>query len=419
MTERKKALLEATAEIREAYIEEAAHTRPRRSWLVRLGTAAATLALVIGLTLALWPDQAANDPIPFFAIRAYAEDGSVAVLDRIGDRAALAPDTSDLFPGKEVYVLDISMDNYPGDPRDIEEQNFVFRHRGQYLVPGDSNEYLSIQWLTEEKDGMNGYRIIGWSDNRDYIEIRITSDERVIHEKGLYITKGAGYIVGTEISYNYDANRTTDELIEAAFNQGIGGNVSVYSNLTDLHGGFLELEERTDAAQKLLALYVRIMNGEQIFAENRYGMRSDWLVGMVLSRDVHWNRLTQEEKELFCSFGLWRDLDDETTQPPPHSCFEGKKEFEYDLWIAGQEHRGKLTISYGDKSWPEEQEHFSVALLFSSRYPQHGWSIHGWFDAPAELTLTVTDEGVVIHREVILVTPTEDGYTVEVLDTTE
>lgn len=422
---RTKNWMEITGGVREDFIEEAAQPKKRRSTLLRIASAAAVLALILGAfsLLQLEGSDGHNEPIPFFAVRAYAEDGTIEVLDEVGDEAIMVSFTSDLFPGKEVYILDISLGEYTGDPADIAEENFVFRHRGEYLVPGDSDEYLSIQWLNEEKDGIDGYRIIGWCEENeilaDLIDIIIRDEEHILHQKSLTITNDGDYGVITDISYNYNPDYTTDELINAAFNQVFKDQIPDYGSLKRLHGGFAELEERPDAAQKMLELYVRHMNGKSVFIEDGIWGSNDWLLGMVLERDVHWNRLTQEEKELFCSYGLWRELDTETVEPAPHECFPGKKEFRYDLLLDGEKYYRSLTISYGDQTWPDNKEHFTVHWLVETRYHRSGWGIHGWFDEPTELVLTVTEEGAVVYQELILVTPTEDGYDIEVLETTE
>lgn len=419
MTQKQKAMLDATSGIRDAYIEEAAAKQLHTHRWGYKAAIAAVLALVIGAFSLFGRDPNTGESIPFLAVRAYAEDGTAITLENYGDSAQSRVDKSDLFPGKEVYVLDISLDGYEGDPHDIADERFTFQHRGKYLVPGDSDEHLSIQWLTEEQNGMNGYRIIGWCDSRDWINIDIRDpDGRIIHQKHLMVTKDTEYVVSTLISYSYKEDRTTDELIQAAFNQGIdltlcSGNY--YTALKGLHGGFAELEERPDAAQKLLALYVRIMDGEQIFAHDWLGRSTDSMVGLVLSRDVHWNRLTQEEKELFCSYGLWRDLDDETTDPKPYSPFPDKKTFSHDVILNGEKHRGTLSISYGDAVYPDDNSHFAVAFIFNGRYPKYGWAITGWFDEPTEITITVTDDDTVLYHEVLLITPAEEGYQIDIV----
>ena len=419
MTQKQKAILEATSGIRDAYIEEAAAKQFRSHRWGYKTAIAAVLALVIGAFCLFGRNPDAGDPVPFFAIRAYAEDGATITLKNFGDSAQSRIEQSDLFPGKEVYVLDISLDGYEGDPHDIADERFTFQHRGKYLVPGDSDEYLSIQWLTAEQDGMNGYRIIGWCDSRDWINIDIRDpDGRIIHQKHLMVTKDTEYLVSTQISYSYKEDRTTDELIEAAFNQGIdltlcSGNY--YHTLKGLHGGFAELEDRPDAAKKLLALYVRIMEGEQIFACNWLGRSTDSMVGMVLSRDIHWNNLTQKEKELFCSYGLWRDLDDETTDPKPYSPFPGKITFFHKVMLKGEERRGKLSISCDDAVYPDDTSHFSISYIASTRYPEYGWGITGWFDKPTQITITVMDGDELLYLEVLQITPTEGGYQIDIV----
>ena len=211
----KKILLDATAGIREEYIEDAAapvaKSHPR--W-VRFAAAAAVMALLLGGTLLLWPDSSPQaEYTPFFAIRAYAQDGSEATLDRTGDSSVLVSAESDLFPGKQTYMLEIYLTNTDGSKVNLADYSFYCFHRGKYLEPGDSDESLSVQFIQE--DGIYGYRIIGWCEASDAATISVRNQENlIVYQRHMYVLNNGEYTTRVDSVYNYEAGIPTEKLID-------------------------------------------------------------------------------------------------------------------------------------------------------------------------------------------------------------
>lgn len=427
---RMKSLMDATSGIREEYIEEAAADRVKRNWLVRIASVAAVLALVIGMTMALWPEENL-EPIPFFAIRAYAADGSVAVLDELGDTAVLKTGKSDLFPGKKVYTLDVSLEGYTGSKEDLLNGQFRFLHKSKMIKPGESDEYLAVQWLSEEEDGFFGYRIIGWCDKSDTISLTIydADYQRVLHDKQIRITNDRKYSANLRISYTYQEDRTTDELIDLIMMQDYTFEIMLSSDFYQRHlryaTGFGELTQRPDAVEKLLERYVRIMNGEQLYVfsgilgDETWQWSNDYLIGAILSWDEFWNQMTLEQQLEFASYGQWRAPEGYS------SLFPGKRVFEYWTETVYGQFTSEITVQILQNGEPMENvdEHIKIRKSIPSpmdTQKRYSWSLTGWVEEPTELTILVTNDiGWTILKEVIMVTPVEDGYEIEVLETSE
>ena len=315
--ERKKVLLEATSRIREEYIEEASEpvcTRPR--W-VELVATAAVLAVIIGALLFVMPTDQKNEVGPFLGIRAHAADGGMVILENMGDSVFLKDQISELFPGKNVYILDVSLENYTGTAQELTNGQFMVFHKGKYLKPGEADEYMAIQWLSREEDGMFGYRIIGWCETSDYITIQAHGAEnKILHQKELRISNKNGYQMQIAISYTHLDDRSTDELIDVVMRQDYSSHLMFSSDLSRhtlmRHTGFQELSERPDAASKLLQLFIRVQNGEKIFVVDGYTdflgreLNNDFLLSIVLSWDVFWDQLTPAEQALALEYDCWR-----------------------------------------------------------------------------------------------------------------
>lgn len=420
---RTKMLWEVTAAIREEYIEEATVTTPKsRPLWVRFAAAAAALALVLG-GLMLWPNgnpQAAYTP--FFAIRAYAQDGATATLDDAGDTAPIAVTQSDVFPDKEVYVLDVSLTDTLGNRLDLEGSSFQCFHQGKELPLGQADENLSLQWV--EEDDFYGYRLIGWCDEWDYIDITIRDkDDIILHQKTVRIEFAEQYRVDVYTSYTYEANLTTEELIAKLFDSGqrydmhtaIASTPYVeYLALVNHCGGFAELEEREDAASLLLQRWLREMEqSEHEYTSLEYSGR----LGLILAQDAYWDDLTEAEIALVKYRVVTRQ------KYEGYTPFPGKQTFTYELIMDGHYMSSDgLTVEYNGKEVGGKDEHLLIANVLSASYadpPYHGWHLTGWFDEPTKMTLTVTDkDGNVIRREVILITPIEDNYQIDILEQT-
>ena len=394
--------------------------------------AAAVLALLISALALFRPDTNANTTAPFFVIRAHAADGSISNLGNAGDVINLKAGTSDIFPGKKTYTLDVSLEGCSGDPAEFSEGDFFFLHSGALIEPGESDEALAIEWLTMENDGICGYRITGWCEESDIIDITIRNvDNEVIHRTRLAVNNEAGYRAVIQIAYSYQTGLTTDELIDQILRQNYSTELmlnsspyAAYSAIRNLNGGFMELEERPDAASKLLERYVSEMEERDILPDTAFIMGNDYIVGLMLSQDVYWDQLTQEEKELFASYGVWRDLDDEGQKGIFEIEFPGKEIFRYELRIPKEKwsYCHSLEVTYDGKTVSSDDEHFIIFHIGTASWAEEqyaGWAICGWFDESTEVTLTVTgDNGELIREDVILVTPTEDGYQIDLLETT-
>ena len=420
----KKMLLDATAGIRDEYIEDAAApaVKPRPLW-VRFAAAAAVLALLLGSTMLLWPDSSQQaEYTPFFAIRAYAQDGTEATLDSVGDTALIATSQSDLFPGKNVYILDVSLTDAQGNRLNLEGSIFWCRHNGELIEPGMADEEISISWLDE--DGFYGYRIVGWCEEYDYIDITIRDEnDLILHQKTVRVEFAEQYSVDVYTSYTYEEGLTTEELIAKLFDTGqeywihtaIASSPYVeYRALVNNCGGFKELEERSDAASLLLQRWLQEM--EQ--AEHNYtSLEYSGQLGLILSQDAHWNNLTQEEIALIKNYVTTR------REYESYTPFPGKQTFSYEIKMEGSyTARHQLLVDYDGKTEQDEAEHFFTMFILSGANVEptyHGWEITGWFDEPTELTLTVTDrDGAILRQDVLLITPTEDGYQIDILEQT-
>lgn len=420
----KKCLLDATAGIREEYIEDAAApaTKFRPLW-VCFAAAAAVLALLLGGTLLLWPDNRPQaEYTPFFAIRAYAQDGTEATLNGAGDTAPIAVSQSDLFPGKEVYVLDISLTDTQGNRLDLEGSTFQCRHNGEWMEPGMTDEQISISWL--ENDDFYGYRIVGWCEDWDYIDITIRDKNgMILHQKTVRIEFDGRYCVDVYTSYTYEPNLTTEELIAKLFDTGqryaihtsIASSPYVeYRALVTHCGGFAELEERADAASLLLQRWLREMDeAEHTYLSLEYSGR----FGLLLAQDAYWNNLTDEEIAMVKYRVVTRQ------EYEGYTPFPGKQTFSYEIKMEGSyTQRNQLSIDYEGATEQDRAAHFSIMNILSATDSEsafHGWEITGWIEKPTELTLTVTNQaGTIIRQVVLFVTPTETGYQIDILKET-
>lgn len=433
MTEQTKRLLEATDGIREEYIEEAASPRRSRPQWVGFGAAAAVLLLLLGVAALFLPSAPDGEVFPFLAIRAYAADGSSTIIDELGDTALLCADSSPLFPGKEVYILDVYLENYTGDLEDLTQGTFYLIHKNRGLKPGEADESMAVEWLSREEDGFFGYRITGWCEERDYFELVIRDeDQKILHQKEVRIDKSEDYRANVQISYTYREDRTTDELIEAVMRQNYEQSFRFSSDLYQQHllnnTGFRELTQRPDAARKLLDLFVRSKNGEQLFMvpsfwEDGAMKCNDNLLGTILCWDEFWDQLTRKEKELLVSYGVLRRLEDEGQKTIYEMKFPGKQIFFYELEVSADAWPdAKLEVSFPGSTDETIGEHMIISFLFSASWVEDqktGWHIGGWFDEPTELTLTVRSGGQIARQDVLLITPTDDGYDITVLRTTE
>lgn len=416
----KKILLDATAGIREEYIDEAAVPVPKsRPLWVRFAAAAAALALLLGGGLLLWPDGCPEtEYTPFFAIRAYAQDGTEATLDSAGDTAPIAVTQSDLFPGKEVYILDVSLTDTQGNRLDLEDSSFRCFHRGKNLEPGQTDENLSVEWV--EEGGFYGYRLIGWCEEHDYIDIIIRDkNDLILHQKTIAITFSEQYRVNMFTSYTYEDGLSTEALIaklldtEQSYHHLFlaSSPSAAYSILRSHYGGFKELEQREDAASLLLQRWLKKMEQTD---ERPMCLLYDGYEGLLLAQTAYWRHLTEDEKAQIASYGVSRGL----AEPEENWYFPGHRIFSYRLKM-GEYNRGcVLEISYNGKTIRSgeelsQNEHFKIRNIYWSQFvPEDvsGWEIVGWFDEPTEVTLSVYDGEELVRRQVLLITPGEDRY---------
>lgn len=415
MTENKKTktLLDATGDIREEYIEEAAaYQRSRPAW-VAFAAVAAVLAILLGVALQRQSTDNSSDPVPFFAIRAYAQDGTKATLESAGDSSDLTAGESDLFPGKEVYTLDISLTNDDGSRVELSDYQFTCFHRGTRLQPGQSDEQISIALL--EEDDFYGYRIVGWCETPEYVDIIIRDRSGLIlYQKSMMIEFAEEYKVEVYTSYAYEKDISTQALMEKLFDSGqrysiktslASSNYVEYRILRTSCGGFTELEQRSDAASLLLQRWVEHMEN----AEHPYlSVEGSGLIGLVLSQDAHWSNLTEEELALIESYGISRRSD---WQLPDDVHWERTTYAIYMMDDYQPEYN--LTVDYEDKTQKDEDDYLFISkasMGFGADNHVIGWSIRIWFDEPKVLIFTVTDEeNNVIRQERVLFTPTEEG----------
>lgn len=414
-------LLEATGCIREEYIEEAAGSQRTRPRWVGFSAIAALLAIFLGMVAWLLPAAPANASVPFFAIRAYAQDGTVSTLDCAGDNTALRTGENDLFPGKHTYTLDVSLESALQQSEVLENCDFELRHNGNILEPGQSDEKLSIEW--HEEEGFYGYRIIGWCADFDLFSIMLrNSDGLILHEKSLRINFDGQYSTVVYTSYTYEAGLSTEQLLEKLFDSGqyylhktsIASTPNVeYGILRDQCGGFAELEQRPDAAGLLLERWVQEMEKPKEDRSQHWGHY--WL---LLSQDVYWQQLTRKERAQFESYGFSRWTGESA------GSFDEEHTFHYKLLLEDAERNGhRLTISYGGKVCDDKDDHILTRFIYSTDEEPDlrfiGWYISGWFDEPTELTLTVADtDGIPVRQQILLIAPTDTGYDITLLQET-
>lgn len=426
--ERKALLLDATAGIREEYIEEAALpvTKKAARW-PRLVAAAAALVLLMGLGAWLWPEgKTPAEFLPTFAVRAYAAEGEEVVLNNAGENVILRTETSDLFPGKTVYVLDVSLEGYAGNIQELGNGNFSIFHRGpSWLQPGQSDESLAVQWLSREEDGMFGYRLIGWCDTGDQIELKICGEDRkVLHEKELKIqVTEAGYQLDVRISYTHRENRSTEELIDVIMRQDYSWHTLLSSNLDQRfllnHTGFRELIQRPDAPAKLLELFLRSQNEKEIYPMDAIfvglGGNNDWLLNVILSWDEVWHRLTPKEQALALGHGCSRQMLDDSDR------FGRKLGCPVLVYApATADSDTTLEVTYNGITTMQEDDHIKIFQLIGTGEdgnPTYGWRVFVCFDDPTEVTFTMRDKmGNVIDKDVILVIRYSDHYEIETVE---
>ena len=420
----KKNLLDATAGIRPEYIEEAAApaVKSRPHW-VRFAAAAAMLALLLGGMMLLWPDSNPQaDHTPFFAIRAYAQDGTEATLDRAGDSSVLVSAESDLFPGKQTYMLEIYLTNTDGSKVNLADYSFYCFHRGKYLEPGDSDEFLSVQFIQE--DGIYGYRIIGWCEASDAATISVRNQENlIVYQRDMYVVNNGEYTTRVDSVYNYEAGIPTEKLIDKILAQNFtrmemlsSSFIVQYSHYANHFGGFWELEQREDAPSLLLQRWLTEMEENKDMLHKYQAMGQTGLVGKMLAEDVFWNGLTEAQRQQIQQFGLRRWL----YKPVAFTPFPEKEVFQYEILVDGPNYGSdRLEIHWPGRTDENQSANIVtvwIASVAGMKNPYHGWEITGWFDEPTELTLTVTDkDSAIIRQDVLLITPAEDGYQIDIL----
>lgn len=417
--ERKKLLLDATAGIREEYIEEAATAKPVKTPWLRVAAIAAVLAIVIGGLLFYKPAENVGEPvIPIFGLRAYAANGEPIYIENIGDRVSAKNLTSDLFPGRQVYMLDVYLEGYNLPNTAPLDDKLTINHKGtRYLKPGESDEWLSVQWLTMDRDGVIGYRLVGWCDGMDQIALCIRGEDgRILYEKEIRIHSAEeGYEIDVRISYSYRDNRTTDELIELVMHQDYSTQVMFSSDLQQRglrsHTGFQELVKRPDAPSKLLALFIRSQHEKGIFALDKIfiGMSgdNDWLLNILLTWDEVWEGLTPREQALALGHGCSRLMFD----------YESKR-FGNDLGVLLQisapdtaDADSILEVSYNGITTTKEDDHIRMFPTIGT--DENGSEIYGWavcvcFKDKTEVTFTVRDgAGNILQQEIYLVSRIE------------
>lgn len=415
--------MEATSGIRDEYVEEAAAPQQKRGIWPRVLSAVAVLVLVIGMTVAMWPEKQEDDMyIPFFAVRAYAEDGNLETLGEVGEKLTLRSGESEWFPGKQTYTLDVSLGETLHNEHAAQGYDFAVYHKNVLLRAGDSNEWLRIDFYNE--NGYSGYRIVGWCDNVTSLDITLRGEnDLILHQKNMRIEFDGEYTVNVYLSYTYENNLTTEQLIAKLLDSGQRYQVhtiyssspsATYSSLVRLCGGFAELEQRDDAASLLLQRWVE----ERERNEHKTSMLEYCgYTGLLLSRDVYWNRLTEEEKTLIHSYGCTREDQEQGTFSP----FPGKQTFSYEVVVDGSyTSSNNLTVDYSGKKIQKKDDHVAVFGIISAsavQKPYHGWNVVGWFAEPTELTLTVTDrDGNLVRQDRLLVTPLENGYQIDIIE---
>lgn len=415
MTEnnRTQTLLDATGGIREEYIEEAAAYRRSRPVWAAFAAVAAVLAILIGVAVQRQPETPKIDPIAFFAIRAYAVDGTVATLEKAGDSSDLTAGESDLFPGKKVYTLDISLSNADGSGVDLSNYRFECYHRGNYLEPGESDEYISITWL--EEDDFYGYRITGWCEEVEYVDITIRDHSGMImYQKSMFIKLAEEYSVDVYTAYSYEKDLSTQALIEKLFDTGQRYYINTmavstagerYEILVSQCGGFAELEQRKDAASLLLQRWVLEMEERKNPVSS---LDCSGMYGLLLAQDAHWNNLTEEELAVVESYDLDRFSE---TMRDPSVHWERATYAIYMMDDYKPEYN--LLVEYEDRAQQKSDYLFvsrcNVGLGAESR--TIGWTIRIDVEEPTVLRFTVVDgEDNIIRQERIVITPTENGY---------
>ena len=415
MTERKRiqTLLDATGGIREEYIEEAAAYRRSRPVWVAFAAVAAVLAILIGVAVQRQPETPRIDPIAFFAIRAYAVDGTVATLEKAGDSSDLTAGESDLFPGKKVYTLDISLSNADGSGVDLSNYRFECYHRGKYLEPGQSDEQISVTWL--EEDGFFGYRITGWCASAEYVDVTIRDHSgMILYQKSMFIKLAEEYSVDVYTAYAYEKDLSTQVLIEKLFDTGQRYYINTmaactsgeqYEILVSQCGGFAELEQRKDAASLLLQRWVLEMEEMKNPVSS---LDCSGMYGLLLAQDAYWNNLTEEELAVIESYDLDRFSE---TMRDPNIHWERTTYLIYMMDDYKPEYN--LRVEYEDRTQQESDYLFvsRVNMGLGEECRTIGWSIRIYVEQPTVLCFTVVDgENNEILQKRILVTPTENGY---------
>lgn len=410
--ETRKVLLDATAGIREGYIEEAAGAQVvmKRSVWVRLAAAAAVLALLVGVGTWLYPkENGSREYLPVFAIRAYAQDGTVAALESAGDSGHLVAGESEQFPGKKVFTLDISMTNADGSCVDMAAYQFTCYHRGAELQPGQSNDQIAVIWL--EEDGFYGYRIVGWCDAAEYVDITIRDNDGIIvYQKSMVIKASEEYSVFIYTSYTYEKDITTQALLDKIFDakqryfintMTVDTAAEMYQILVSQCGGFAELEQRPDAASLLMQFFIDMKTNPGSVEDSVY-------VGLVLTQDVYWNQLSEEQQALLESYGLSRHSE---SVRDPNIHWERVTYAIYMMEDYKPEYN--LRVEYEDRTQQESDYLFvsKCSMGLGAENRTIGWTIRIYVEEPTVLRLTVVDgENNEILQRRILVTPTENGY---------
>ena len=285
-----------------------------------------------------------------------------------------------------------------------------------------TDEQISISWL--ENDDFYGYRIVGWCEDWDYVDITIRDKNgMILHQKTVRIEFDGRYCVDVYTSYTYEPNLTTEELIAKLFDTGqryaihtsIASSPYVeYRALVTHCGGFAELEERADAASLLLQRWLREMDeAEHTYLSLEYSGR----FGLLLAQDAYWNNLTDEEIAMVKYRVVTRQ------EYEGYTPFPGKQTFSYEIKMEGSyTQRNQLSIDYEGATEQDRAAHFSIMNILSATDSEsafHGWEITGWIEKPTELTLTVTNQaGTIIRQVVLFVTPTETGYQIDILKET-
>ncbi len=414
--EMRKTLLDATAGIRDEYIEEAAGAQVvmKRPVWVRLAAAAAALALLVGLGTWLHPkENGTREYLPVFAIRAYAQDGTVAALESAGDSGHLVAGESEQFPGKKVYTLDISLTNADGSEVDLSNYRFECYHRGAYLKPGQSDEQISVTWL--EEDGFYGYRITGWCDVVEYVDVTLRDHSgMILYQKSMFVKFAEEYTVNVYTAYAYEKDLSTQALLEKLFDTGqryyintmaVSAPSEQYEILVSQCGGFAELEQRPDAASLLLQRWVQKMEASEVKPSSVEG--SGW-TGLLLAQDVYWNNLSEEERALIESYGLDRHTE-ALRDPSVHW-----ERATYTIYMK-DEYKPEYTlrVEYEGRTQQESDYLFvsKVNMGLGAENRTIGWNIRIYVEEPTVLRFAVVDEeDNVIRQKRILVTPTENGY---------